>query len=70
MHCFGDIAAEVVGLGHVVLRLGGEVELFLTLALNTPTYNYAYHDATGDGLMRLTTLLGMADTGPASGEQK
>lgn len=54
VHCFGDIASAVVGLGHVVLQLGGRVELFLTLALNTPTYNYAYHDATVDGLTRLT----------------
>ncbi|MEV6941977.1 FAD-dependent oxidoreductase [Streptomyces sp. NPDC051172] len=61
VHCFGDIASEVVGLGHVVLQLGGRVELFLTLALNTPTYSYAYHDATVDGLTRLTKLMGMAD---------
>jgi NAD(P) transhydrogenase len=33
VHCFGDIASEVVGLGHVVLQSGGRVELFLTLAL-------------------------------------
>ncbi|HEV8568257.1 MAG TPA: FAD-dependent oxidoreductase [Actinoplanes sp.] len=58
IHCFGDIASEVVGLGHVVLQLGGRVELFFTLALNTPTYSYAYHDATVDGLTRLTKLMG------------
>jgi len=58
VHCFGDIASEVVGLGHVVLQLGGRVELFLTLALNTPTYSYAYHDATVDGLTGLTRLMG------------
>ena len=58
VHCFGDIASEVVGLGHVVLQLGGRVELFLTLALNTPTYSYAYHDATVDGLTGLTKLMG------------
>ncbi|CAM5726008.1 FAD-dependent oxidoreductase [Streptomyces hirsutus] len=63
VHCFGDIASEVVGLGHVVLQLGGRVELFLTLALNTPTYSYAYHDATVDGLTRLTKLMGIADSG-------
>jgi NAD(P) transhydrogenase len=61
VHCFGDIASEVVGLGHVVLHVGGSVELFLTLALNTPTYSYAYHDATVDGLARLTELMGLAD---------
>ncbi len=58
VHCFGDIASEVVGLGHVVLQLGGRVELFLTLSLNTPTYSYAYHDATVDGLTGLTKLMG------------
>jgi NAD(P) transhydrogenase len=58
VHCFGGIASEVVGLGHVVLQLGGRVELFLTLALNTPTYSYAYHDATVDGLTGLTKLMG------------
>ena len=61
VHCFGDIASEVVGLGHVVLHVGGSVEVFLTLALNTPTYSYAYHDATVDGLIRLTELMGLAD---------
>jgi NAD(P) transhydrogenase len=63
VHCFGDIASEVVGLGHVVLQLGGRVELFLTLALNTPTYSYAYHDATVDGLTRLTKRMSIAESG-------
>ena len=30
VHCFGDIASEVVGLGHMVLHVGGSVEVFLT----------------------------------------
>ena len=34
----------MVGLGHIVMHAGGAVELFLTLALNTPTYSAAYHD--------------------------
>jgi len=46
VHCFGDIASEVVSMGQVVLHVGGSVELFLTLALNTPTYTSAYNDAT------------------------
>ena len=61
VHCLGDIASEVVGLGHVVLHVGGSVESFLTLALNTPTYSYAYHDATVDGLTRLSELMGLAE---------
>jgi NAD(P) transhydrogenase len=66
VHCFGDIASEVVALGHAVLQLGGRVELFLTLALNTPTYSYAYHDATVDGLTRLTRTMGLAANVPTS----
>jgi NAD(P) transhydrogenase len=57
VHCFGDIASEAVGLGHVVLRVGGSVEGFLTLALNTPTCCYAYHDATVNSLAQLADLM-------------
>ncbi len=67
VHRFGGIAAEAVGLGHVVLQLGGSVELFLTLGPNTPTYSYAYHDATVDGLTRLTKLMSPADRGDTAG---
>lgn len=37
IHCFGDIASEVVGLGHVVLQPGGRVEPFFTPATPTTT---------------------------------
>jgi NAD(P) transhydrogenase len=57
VHCIGDIASELVGLGHVVLHTSGTVEVFLALALNTPTYSYAYHDAAVDGLTQLARLL-------------
>jgi NAD(P) transhydrogenase len=63
IHCFGDIAAEVVNVGHVVVRDGGSVESFLTMALSTPTYGYAYHDAAADGLIRLSRLMGVGDSG-------
>jgi NAD(P) transhydrogenase len=66
VHCFGDIASEVVNLGHVVLQSGGSVESFLTMALNTPTYGYAYHDAAVDGLVQLSRLMGLADGGAGS----
>ena len=65
VHCIGDIASEIVGTGQVVLHLGGSVELFLTLALNAPTYTSAYSDAAVDGLTRLTEVMGLAD-GPAA----
>jgi NAD(P) transhydrogenase len=63
VHCFGDAASEVVNLGHVVVQGGGHVESFLTLALNTPTYSYAFHDAAIDGLTQLSRLMGLADGG-------
>jgi len=69
VHCFGDAASEVVNLGHVVVQGGGRVESFLTLALNTPTYTYAYHDAAVDGLTQLSRMMGLAHGGagaPAS----
>jgi NAD(P) transhydrogenase len=65
VHCFGDVAAEVVNLGHVVVQGRGSVESFLALAFNTPTYTYAYHDAAVDALMQLSRLMGLADNGTA-----
>ena len=67
VHCFGDIASEVVNLGHVVVQSRGSVESFLTLALATPTYSYAYHDAAVDGLMQLSLAMGLADGGAPGG---
>jgi NAD(P) transhydrogenase len=65
IHCLGDIASEVVGLGHLLLHVGGTVEVLLTLALNTPTYTYAYHDAAIDGLTRLAELMSHDASSPA-----
>jgi NAD(P) transhydrogenase len=56
VHCIGDIASELVGMGHAVLHMGGAIEVFLTLALNTPTYSYAYRDAAIDAMTQLAAL--------------
>jgi len=50
----------------MVLHVGGAVELFFTLAQNTPTYSAAYHDAVLDGLARLAELMGHGAPAPAS----
>jgi NAD(P) transhydrogenase len=56
VHCIGDSASELVGMGHAVLHMGGAVEVFLSLALNTPTYSCAYRDAAIDALGQLAAL--------------
>lgn len=58
VHCLGDVAAEVLGLGHLALHLGTSAEHLLALGLNTPTYSYAYHDAVLDGLAQLARQAG------------
>jgi NAD(P) transhydrogenase len=57
VHCIGDIASEVIGLGLPALHAGWPVEQLLALGLNTPTYGYAYHDAAVDGLSHLARQL-------------
>jgi NAD(P) transhydrogenase len=59
VHCIGDIASELVGLGHAMVHLGTPVDIFLMLALNTPTYSYAYRDAAIDGLAHLAEVMGL-----------
>jgi NAD(P) transhydrogenase len=63
VHCIGDIASELVGMGHAVLHMGGAVDVFLTLALNTPTYCSAYRDAAIDAMRQLAALAGHPSTG-------
>ena len=58
VHCIGDIASELVGLGHTVLHMNGRIDVLLTLALNTPTYSSAYRDAAIDALSQLAALAG------------
>ncbi len=53
VHCLGDIASELVGIGQMVIHFGGGLDDLNAVTLNTPTYSYAYKYATFDGLLRL-----------------
>ncbi len=60
VHCIGDIASEIVGIGQMVIRCGGTMNTIATMSLNTPTYSYAYKYAAFDGLRRLAVAEGRA----------
>jgi len=60
VHCIGDIASEIVGIGQMLLRCGGTLDTIANMSLNTPTYSYAYKYAAFDGLRRLATAEGRA----------
>jgi NAD(P) transhydrogenase len=53
VHCIGDIASEIVGIGQMVIRCGGTLNTIANMSMNTPTYSYAYKYAAFDGLRRL-----------------
>ena len=53
VHCVGDIASEIVGIGQMVIRCGGTLNTIANMSFNTPTYSYAYKYAAFDGLRRL-----------------
>jgi len=53
VHCIGDIASEIVGIGQMVIRCGGTMNTIANMSFNTPTYSYAYKYAAFDGLSRL-----------------
>lgn len=53
VHCIGDIASEVVGIGQMVIRCGGTLNTIASMSFNTPTYSYAYKYAAFDGLRQL-----------------
>ena len=55
VHCIGDIASEIVGIGQMLIRCGGTLNTIANMSLNTPTYSYAYKYAVFDGLRRLAT---------------
>jgi NAD(P) transhydrogenase len=58
VHCIGDIASELVGIGQMVMHYDGAIDVFVALTLNTPTYSYAYKYAAFDGLRRLAGARG------------
>jgi NAD(P) transhydrogenase len=55
VHCIGDIASEIVGIGQMAIRCGGTMNTIANMSLNTPTYSYAYKYAAFDGLRRLAS---------------
>jgi len=55
VHCIGDIASEIVGIGQMAIRCGGTMNTIANMSMNTPTYSYAYKYATFDGLRRCAT---------------
>ena len=60
VHCIGDIASEIVGIGQMLIRCGGTLNTIANMSLNTPTYSYAYKYAAFDGLRRLAIGEGRA----------
>jgi NAD(P) transhydrogenase len=53
VHCIGDIASEIVGIGQMAFRCGGTLNTIANMSMNTPTYAYAYKYAAFDGLRRV-----------------
>jgi NAD(P) transhydrogenase len=52
VHCIGDIASEIVGIGQMAIRCGGTMNTIANMSMNTPTYSYVYKYAAFDGLRR------------------
>jgi NAD(P) transhydrogenase len=55
VHCVGDLASEIVGIGQMVIRCGGTMNTIVNMSFNTPTYSYAYKYAAFDGLRHLVS---------------
>jgi NAD(P) transhydrogenase len=55
VHCIGDIASEIVGIGQMAIRCGATVNTIANMSMTTPTYSYAYKYAAFDGLRRVMT---------------
>ena len=55
VHCIGDIASEIVGIGQMAIRCGATLNTIANMSMNTPTYSYGYKYAAFDGLRRVMT---------------
>jgi NAD(P) transhydrogenase len=55
VHCIGDLASEIVGIGQMAIRCDGTMNTIANISMNTPTYSYAYKYAAFDGLRRLVS---------------
>jgi NAD(P) transhydrogenase len=55
VHCIGDIASEIVGIGQMAIRCGATVNTIANMSMSTPTYSYAYKYAAFDGLRQVMT---------------
>jgi NAD(P) transhydrogenase len=72
VHCIGDLASEIVGIGQMVIRCGGTMSTIANMSMNTPTYSYAYKYAAFDGLRKCvdseaSTRGGFEDSTAAAG---
>lgn len=59
VHCIGDIASEIVGIGQMAIRCGASVNTIANMSMATPTYSYAYKYAAFDGLRKLAKEHGL-----------
>ena len=67
VHCIGDVASEIVGIGQMVIRCGGTMNTIANMSFNTPTYSYVYKYAAFDGLRRLAAVAHQASSQPTGG---
>ena len=63
VHCIGDVASEIVGIGQMAIRCGGTMKTIANMSMNTPTYSYAYKYAAFDGLRKCVGSKGSTRNG-------
>jgi len=70
VHCIGDIASEIVGIGQMAIRCGATMSTIMNMSMNTPTYAYAYKYAAYDGLSRVMADIRDAGRGAMTTKRK